>query len=274
MGRHKSNSKVLKNINVVSAPPTPTASRENLEVTSPAKSKKTKTSPKTKKEKTNPKKKKMAAFIDTFYNSFSSAGPRKSDRQRQSQRQSPRQSRSSWQQPKKENFVYAEIELLKVTAPKHDLEKFATEISRINRNVGIGVEISIMLPSRKHEERMREIEAKEKENHDFLDTIFSDKIPFLHEFLVYGSPEAQFFQIKGKKGDIDVFNKLCRQAIISKELQCQMEVTDRRQIPIKRKVEDKFLGTPGSEPDLLDSIFTDDFSKVSPFLHNILVSAF
>jgi len=203
----------------------------------------------------------MSAFIDTFYNSFSSAGPRSSEQRR------------SQQQPEV-YIVYAEMQLLKVSAPKHDLEIFAKEIFRIKKNVGIKVEVKIVLPSRKHEERMKKLEEREKENHDFLDYMFSDTLPFLHELLLYGSPEAQFFQIKGQKGDIDIFNKLLQQMIFGKELQCKLEVTDRRKISIRKQLKNTVLGGPKSEPDLLDSIFTDDLSKCNPFLHNLILSAY
>ena len=196
----------------------------------------------------------MSAFIDTFYNSFSSAGPK--NRQEKTRRMS---------EP-----IYAEIELFKVTAPKNDLEKFAKEMSKIRKNVGIKVEITVVIPSRKNQERIKALERREKESQDFLDYVFSDTIPFLHEFLMYGSPEAEFFQIKGDKDALNVFNQLCGRMIYNKELQCKLEVTDRRQIEIGRRLLKD--STYGSSPDLLDSMFTADFSKSSPFLHNLLVA--
>jgi len=190
----------------------------------------------------------MAAFIDAFYSSFSSA-----------------------QQNQKESIVYSEMQLLKVIAPKHDLEKFAKELSRIQRNVGPRVEVKAIHPSRKHEDRLRE---QEKENSDFLDYIFSDTIPFLHEFLTYGNPETQFYQIKGRKGDLDIFNKLCLRMVYRKELQCKLQVTDRRLIPKRNKLEDSIFGGPDSESDFLDTIFTDDFSSCNPFVHNVLTTVY
>ena len=196
----------------------------------------------------------MTAFIDSFYNSFTSAGP------------------SSGEQA-----TYAEMQLLKVTAPNYDLEKFGKQIFRLKKNVGIRVDVKAILPSRRAEERLKKMEKREQENGDFLDFIFSDTIPFLHEFLTYGTPEAQFYQIKGRKGDLDIFNKLCRQMIYSKELQCKLEVTDRRKIPVKNPVnpvKESILGGPNSEPDFLDALFTDDLSSCNPFVHNILTTVY
>ena len=116
---------------------------------------------------------------------------------------------------------------------------------------------------------------QDKENTDFLDYIFSDTIPFFHDFLTYGSPETQYYQIKGeKRGDLDIFNKLCLRMVFGKELQCKLEVTDRRNIPVETQLEDYIFGGPNSEPDILDAVFTDDFSSCNPFVHNMLTAAY
>merc|ERR1712176_1013394 len=116
---------------------------------------------------------------------------------------------------------------------------------------------------------MKKLEEQQREGNDFLDYIFSDTIPFLHDLLMYGSPEVEFYQIKGKEGDVDLFNKLCAQMAFANNLQCKLEVTDRKKIPIQDQLKNKVLGGPNSQPDLLDSIFIDDFSTCSPFLHNL-----
>lgn len=190
----------------------------------------------------------MATFIEAFYNSFTSV-----------------------QHKQGEATNYTEMQLLKVIAPKYDLEKFGKELLRIQRHVGIRVEVKVIHPSRRNEERLRQ---QEKENSDFLDYIFSDTIPFLHEFLTYGNPETQFYQVKGRKGELDVFNKLCLRMIYRKELQCKLQVTDRRKIPQKNSLEDSIFGGPNSEEDFLDTIFTDDFSSCNPFLHNMLTTVY
>jgi len=245
MGRHKSDLKVLKSLDVVSTSPTSSTSSQEVIHS------KTKRSPK----------KKMSAFINTFYNSFSSAGP------------SGEEEHYSERTPEK-HYVYTEMELLKVTAPKYDLQKFEKEIYRVKENVGIRVEVKPVIPTRKHEERLRRLERREKENYDLLDYMFSDTIPFFHDFLICGTPETQFYQIKGQKGDLDIFNKLCRQMIFGKELQCKLEVTDRRDIPIKTQIKNSILGGPNSEPDLLDSIFSSDLSSCNPFFHNLCMAVY
>jgi len=196
----------------------------------------------------------MSAFIDTFYNSFVSAGPH---------------GHHDDSKYRNNDTVFAEIELLKVMAPRYDLNVFTEELSRLKYNVGINVEISVVIPSRKKQQTM---EALEKHEWDFLDYIFSDTIPFLHDFLTYGSPEAQFYQIKGSKKDMDCFNDLCKQMIYNTELQCKLEITDRRRLFGKKYLKNTIFGTNDSEPDILDAVFTDDFSKTSPFLHSMLVA--
>lgn len=193
----------------------------------------------------------MSAFIDTFYNSFASA---------QQSRRKPG-----------EHIVYSEMQLLKVTAPKFDQEKFDKEIMKIQRNVGVRVGVKHIRPRRQNES----LKKQEKENTDFLDNIFSDTIPFLHDFLTYGSPEIQFYQIKGeKKGDLEIFNKLCLRMVFGKELQCKLEVTDRRNIPLKSQFKDSIFGGPNSDPDFLDAIFTEDLSSCNPFLHKMLTNVY
>jgi len=72
---------------------------------------------------------------------------------------------------------------------------------------------------------------------------------------------------------LDIFNKLCGKMIYNKGLQCKLEVTDRRRIEIGRRlIEDSIFGTQNCKKDLLDSMFTADFSKSNPFLHNLLVA--
>ena len=194
----------------------------------------------------------MSALIDTFYKSFASA-------------------QQARRKPGDKHAVYSEMQLLKVTAPKYDQEKFATEIMKIQKNVGIRVAVKHIRPRQQNEALLEQ----EKENTDFLDYIFSDTIPFFHDFLTYGSPETQFFQIKGeKKGDLDIFNKLCLRMVFGKELQCKLEVTDRRNIPLKSQFEASIFGGPNSEPDFLDSIFTEDLSTCNPFLHNMLTAVY
>ena len=197
----------------------------------------------------------MAAFMNTLYSSFASVVPSSSDLHRSGP-------------------TYSEMQLLKVTAPKYDLEKFEKELVRIIKTVGIRAEIKVIVPSRKHEERLRRAERRQKENFDFLDCFFSDTIPFFHELCVYGTPETQFFQIKAEEGDLDIFNKICRQMIFGKQLQCKLEVTDRRDITYRSQVKNSILGGPNSEPDMLDAMFTDDLSGCNPFLHNMILSAY
>lgn len=163
------------------------------------------------------------------------------------------------------------MQLLRVTAPRYDQERFVNEIMKIQRNVGIRVGVKHIRPRQKNEKAKKQ----EKENFDFLDYIFSDTIPFFHDFLTYGSPETQYYQVKAeKKGDLEVFNKLCLRMIYGKELQCKLEVTDRRNVPMQTQFEDAIFGGPDSEPDFLDSIFTDDLSNCNPFLHNMLTTVY
>lgn len=259
MGFHRNNLKVLKNVDVVSissASSTSTAassSHEPVEVVYPTK--------KPNKKEKKKKKKKMSGFLDLFHSSFTSAAPHSSSSKKQ-------------RSHKQANTVYTEIQLLKVTASRNDLDRFQNEFFELKRNVGTDVDVKFVLPSEKHQENVKKLEEEQKEGNDFLDYMFSDTIPFLHDFLTYGSPEAEFYQIKGKEFEVDLFNKLCAQMVFANNLQCKLEVTDRKKIPIQNKLKSTVLGGPNSQPDVLDQIFVDDFSTCSPFLHNLLVSVF
>mmetsp|Transcript_24869 Transcript_24869/g.58355 ORF Transcript_24869/g.58355 Transcript_24869/m.58355 type:complete len:290 (+) Transcript_24869:148-1017(+) len=289
MSLHNSKLEVLENLDVVSVPSISESSQESHEVVYPAtgptpKEEETKTKKKKNKKKNKNKKKKkkrMSALIDTFKKSFSSAvysrGESSSSKTSSSSSSGQPESRPQSKQqqfPPEDHIVYAEMQILKVTATKRDLEKFAEELIRAKESVGIDVEVKRIYPSRRHEQRLKEMEEEEKEQHDFLDQLFSDKIPFFHDFLVYGNPEAQFFQMKGKKGELDVFNKICTQVIRGEELKCKVEITDRRELSMPKTIKNNILGGPKSKPDLLDTIFTDDFSGCSPFLHNMILSVY
>jgi len=217
--------------------------------------------------------------------------------------------------------IYTEYELIKVKAPKVDLDRFERGISKLQHDVGIDVEITVVIPREEALEESKQkrlkVEEEERETGDFLDFVFSDTIPFLHDFLMHGSPELRFFQIKGDKEIITVFNKLCERMIYNKDMQCKLEIKDRRQVQVGRRIivetetyeearvrytkeckaaqlaadqsnaaAAQLAATQLSEStsasswspngsgnkDLLDSMFTDDFSKSSPFLHSLLVS--
>lgn len=290
MSLYNSKPEVLENLDV-SVPSVSESSQESHQVVYPATNptpKEEETKTKTNKKKNKKKKKKrMSALIDTFRKSFSSAvhsrGESSSSKTSSSSSKTsssssghpePRPQSKQQQSPPEDHIVYAEMQILKVTATKRDLEKFAEELIRAKESVGIDVEVKRIYPSRRHEQRLKEMEEEEKEQHDFLDQLFSDKIPFFHDFLVYGNPEAQFFQMKGKKGELDVFNKICTQVIRGEELKCKVEITDRRELTMPNKIKNNILGGPKSKPDLLDTIFTDDFSGCSPFLHNMILSVY
>mmetsp|Transcript_7259 Transcript_7259/g.21042 ORF Transcript_7259/g.21042 Transcript_7259/m.21042 type:complete len:199 (-) Transcript_7259:87-683(-) len=197
----------------------------------------------------------MEVFFDAFYNRYKSYASAEDD-----------------YTYLEEKPLLAEIELIKVTAPRLDLNRFSEELHRIKHNVGIPVEISVVIPSTRHED-MLELAPEDR---DFLDMLFSDTIPLLHDVLTYGSPEAEFFQIKGPKGSLDLFNDMVATMIYGKELQCKLEVTDRRKLYgpkyLRKTVKNGILGSATDESDLLDTMFSADFSKTAPALHSLLVA--
>jgi hypothetical protein len=247
----------------------------------------------------------MAALIETFVNSFSSAIDSSSSTSAVSKTKKAKPfHRRTYERTEP---IYTEYELLKVKAPKIDLDKFENGIAKLQRDVGIDIEITVVIPREQalEESKQKRLLQEEKEEKitggDFLDYVFSDTIPFLHDFLMHGSPELRFFQIKGNTEIISVFNKLCERMIYNKNMQCKLEIKDRRQVQIGRRIiketetyeeaKDRYnkecqyqqskqsksqlaaaaQSSSSSSADFFDSMFTDDFSKSSPFLHNLLV---
>jgi hypothetical protein len=233
----------------------------------------------------------MAALIETFVNSFSSAIDSSSSTSAVSKTKKAKPfHRRTYERTEP---IYTEYELLKVKAPKIDLDKFENGIAKLQRDVGIDIEITVVIPREQalEESKQKRLLQEEKEEKitggDFLDYVFSDTIPFLH-----GSQELLFFQIKGNTEIISVFNKLCERMIYNKNMQCKLEIKDRRQVQIGRRIiketetyeeaKDRYnkkcqhqqsaaQSSSSSSADFFDSMFTDDFSKSSPFLHNLLV---
>ena len=77
----------------------------------------------------------MADLINALYSSFSSAQDQQGG--------------------------YDQMQLLKVVAPKYDLERFEKELGRIQRHVGLRIQVKAIHPSRRNEGRLRK---QEKEN--------------------------------------------------------------------------------------------------------------
>mmetsp|Transcript_18263 Transcript_18263/g.29469 ORF Transcript_18263/g.29469 Transcript_18263/m.29469 type:complete len:80 (+) Transcript_18263:388-627(+) len=76
----------------------------------------------------------MSALIDTFYNSFSSAGPESS---RLNANQDHRNRSSN---------LWDEVELIKVTATRSDLERFKRNIRKIKTAWDLDTAASLVVP--------------------------------------------------------------------------------------------------------------------------------
>ena len=178
--------------------------------------------------------------------------------------------------------IYEEHEIMKIKAPKTELDRFEQGIFKLQRDVGIRVDVTTVVPMNKQGPKNRPVQPEPQA--DLLDTIFSDTLPFVHEYLIHGSPEYRFFHVKGSSDNcVDVFNKLCERMMHNKGFsKMKLEIVNRHRVQIGRKIfreswneeeeddDDQTMYYEGC--DLLEMLFTDDFSSTNPMLHRVLMA--
>lgn len=205
------------------------------------------------------------ALVDTFYNSYSSAGPNTGK-----WNPSRYNSTGPWKQ-QRSAAMFDEVELLKVTATRSDLEKFNRNIAKLKSRWGLDISASLVVP-RSEEQQQRLAEQKSKKDADFLDFLFSDKIPILHDLIMHGEVETQYVRVEGSHDMVNVFNRLVQEMIDYEGMTgLTLMVTERRKI-IVDTIGSPPLPTMSDIDSMFDNIFSADFSKSMPWLHKALVS--
>jgi hypothetical protein len=200
----------------------------------------------------------MSALIDTFYNSFSSAGPEAS--RLNSNQDHWNRSASMWD----------EVELLKVTATHADLERFNRNILKLKNKWDLDISASLVVP-KSEQMKQRMLEQRNAQQADFLDMVFPDKIPVLHDLLMSGEVETQFVRIEGSHDMVNAFNRLAEQMIYDKGMNISIAVAERRKI-IVDAVAAPSVPTLNDLDAIMDSIYSADFSKTFPWLHQVLTA--
>ena len=198
----------------------------------------------------------MSALIDTFYNSFSSAGPEASRLNG---------TQDHWNRAAN---LWDEVELLKVTAPRSDLERFNRNIRKLKNKWDLDISASLVVP-KSEEMKQRMIERRNAQQADVLDMLFPDKIPILHDLLMSGEVETQFVRIEGSHDMVNAFNRLAEQMVYDKGMNVRIVVAERRKIITEQPI---VPVTMNDWDTIMDSIFTADFSKSMPWLHQVLVA--
>ena len=176
---------------------------------------------------------------------------------------------SSSSRPRKPSSSYIEIfnevELLKVTATRSDLERFNRNVMKIKERYDLDMTADLVIP----DTRSIQKQQRSTKDSDLLDYVFSDKIPFLHDLLMTGEVESEYIQLEGSHEVVNAFNRLVDQMIYEKELNVTIRVAERRKIVVDRIVSEEAMNNIDT---IMDSIFTVDFSKSMPALHNAIVS--
>ncbi|KAL3937226.1 MAG: hypothetical protein SGARI_002210 [Bacillariaceae sp.] len=202
----------------------------------------------------------MSALIDTFYNSFSSAGPEAS---RLNAKHQDHWNRSA--------NLWDEVELLKVTASHSDLERFNRNVQKLKNKWDLDIQASLVVP-KSEEMKQRMIERKNAQQADVLDMLFPDKIPFLHDLLMSGEVETQFVRIEGSHDMVNAFNRLAEQMVYDKGMNVRIVVAERRKIITEAPALPSVPVTLNDLDAIMDTIYSADFSKSMPWLHQILVA--
>jgi hypothetical protein len=202
------------------------------------------------------------AVVDTFYKSFSSAATDTSRLNIERARSWNQQRSAAW---------FDEVELLRVTATRPDLERFKRNIVKLKNRCGLDISASIVVP--KSEELKQQLEQERmNRDTDLLDFLFPDKIPFLHDLLMTGEVETQFLRIEGSQDMISAFNRLMDQMLYDKNLTgVSIVVSERRKLMVDNVINPS-LPTLSDFDSILDSIYSVDCSKSMPWLHRALTT--
>jgi hypothetical protein len=195
----------------------------------------------------------MDALIDSFYNSYSSSQDQKD------------------QQRRADPSMFDEIELLKVTGCRSDLERLNRNIGKLKKRWNLDISAFVVVPEeirRRH--RMEERQRYLRE--DFLDDIFTVKIPLFHDLIMMGEPECEYLRIEGSHGEINVLNRLIETVVYDKGINVNIVVAQRKKVFVESSGLDRVVPTMNDLDHMLDSIYSADFSKSFPTLHRILTA--
>jgi hypothetical protein len=215
------------------------------------------------------------ALVDTFYNSFSSAGPESPPTSSRWKKQRPS---DPWNQQRSAAF-FDEVELLKITATKSDLERFNRNVLKIKNKWDLDISASLVVPKSEALKQRLEKQRMEQDK-DMLDYVFPDKIPILHDLLMAGEVETQYLRIEGSHDMVNAFNRLAEQMMYDKNMKhVAIVVAERRKIFVDNVMGGGDRGNNQSSffalndlDAILDSIYSADFSKTMPWLHKALTA--
>lgn len=194
-------------------------------------------------------------FADTFYRSFSSASYYPKDGRRVAAKRKGGRSIP----------IISESETLQVTGTRSELERFDIGIVKFKRAQQLDIRLTLVKPDFKQ----RDARQEEEDEYDFLSYIFPDKIPLIHDLLMTGTPEVQILRVEGSREMINFFNTLTERLIRQKNLEVSVIVTERKSVAVDSIVKNSL----DQLEDTLDFIFTDDFSKSMPIVHNLIVGS-
>jgi hypothetical protein len=196
----------------------------------------------------------MDALVDSFYNSYSSAGP----------------DTSKFDQKRSDPSMFDEIELLKITGTPADLERFNRNIGKIKKKWDIEFTATLVVPEQ--EVVRHHIEQHQRNNpQDFLDVVFTDKIPLFHDMIMMGEPESEYLRVVGSHYMVNLLNRCIENVVYDKNIDVQIVVCERKKIYTPTVVE-KVVPTMNDVDNFFDSIYSYDFSKSFPTFHNWLVA--
>jgi hypothetical protein len=207
----------------------------------------------------------MSLFATTFYNSFSSAGKYPSSANKQ---------KNSMMAPA---GYFNDIETIKVTASRSQIDLFNTHVLKLRQDLNIKVKLTVLLPcegavneqrGRRQDSLMQKMDSTDSGD-SFLDRIFSDKIPLIHDLLMLGEPDVQILKVEGRPEMVDLFNTQIERMVFAEGLSVDVILVTRKKIHIQQVVSNSL----DEVEDSLDFIFTDDFSKSMPIIHKLIMGS-
>lgn len=217
-------------------------------------------------------------FATSLYNSFSSAGQYPSSA-----------TRNDATAMTSGGYYFKDIEMIKITASRSQIDLFNKSVRKLRRDLNIKVRLTVVVMVEGANTRTINTKGRSDSIDDFLDHIFPEKIPLIHDWLMIGESEVQILRVEGSPEMVDLFNTQVERMVEWEDLRVEVGLISRK----KKFFHDASKSIYHAENALascfatgfatdismsldeaesaLGHVFTTDFSKSMPTVHKFIM---